>query len=238
MSWRATAVKVPGIDDVEPAERRGRTAQQIIKHEDQQQAEEEGWHGLPERGEHAADAVHRASGLQRCANAEADASEARDDERGERQLQGGGQPVHQVGEHRLAGGQRAPEIALGQLAEIAEKLRGDIAVEAELAADLLDRVGRRGRAGEIGSGIARQDARQHKGEGDHAEERGHRRQQSRCNQPCHHSVLPLAGLTVTNAIAVPAPKCRRASETARSPGLSLRDDVATRMIYVHLSCKI
>ena len=94
-------------------------------------------------------------------------------------------------EHRLAGGQRLAEIAVGEVDDIAHELLRQRLVEAELLADLLDRLRRRRRPGEIGRGVAGQHAGQQEGDDDDADQARDRRQQPFSD--LHHASRPPRG---------------------------------------------
>ena len=61
---------------------------------------------------------------------------------------------------RLSGGERVAEVAACQIADVTDELHVERLVEAELYADLLDRLLGGGRPGEIGRGVAGQRPRQ------------------------------------------------------------------------------
>src|SRR5258708_1000005 len=71
--------------------------------------------------------------------------------------------------------ERVAEIAVQKIADIGHELLGQRLVEPELGADLGDRLRGRGKAGEIGRRIARQQARQHEGDDDHPDNARDRR---------------------------------------------------------------
>ena len=93
-------------------------------------------------------------------NAERNRDHDRDDEAEQRQFGGRRQAVADFGRDRLAGGERIAEIAMGEIVGVAEELLDQRLVEAELLADLLDRLLVRRGTGEIRRGIAGQRARQ------------------------------------------------------------------------------
>ena len=72
----------------------------------------------------------------------------------------------------------AAEIAAGEAREIAPVLDDEGLVEAELAADVLDRLGRRAAAGDLPHRIGRQQVEQREGDQRHAEQ-----DQQRLDQP-------------------------------------------------------
>ena len=86
------------------------------------------------------------------------------------------QTLGEVGEHRLAGNERLPEIAVREAADIDGELFEEVVIEAEAMARFLDRRRRRRRPGEIGGGVAGQDVRQQEDDGDDADQIGRRRQ--------------------------------------------------------------
>src|SRR5262245_18066439 len=65
---------------------------------------------------------------------------------------------------RLPGGERVAEVAARQIADVTHELYVERLVEAELDADLLDRLLGGGGPGEIGRGIAGQRPRQQEGD--------------------------------------------------------------------------
>src|SRR6202011_4891658 len=129
------------IDDVEPAERRRGEAEEVVENEDEEEPEEEGGRRLAGGRDDAAEAVDGAARLHRRADTEGNAETDRQDQRREGELQRSRQPVGEVIDHRLAGGQRIAEVALRQALDIGNELRGDAAIEDEAMTRLLDRGG-------------------------------------------------------------------------------------------------
>ena len=121
--------------------------------------------------------VDQRARLGRGQNAERDRDDDRNDQTEQRQLGRGRQPIADLGRDRLAGGERVAEIAVRQIDDVAEELHDQRLVEAELVADLLDRLLRRGGAGEIGRRIAGQRARQQEGDDHHADQARDRHRQ-------------------------------------------------------------
>ena len=165
------------IEDVEPPERRRRPAELEVEHVDQQQAGEEHRQRHTRGCDDPAGVVDERALLHGGEDAERHRDQHRDDEAHQGQLRRGGQARGDIVEHRLAGGERLAEIAMGEVDDIAHELLGQRLVEAELLADLFDRLRARGRPGEIGRGVAGQHAGEQEGDDDDADEaRDHRQQ--------------------------------------------------------------
>ncbi len=98
---------------------------------------------------------------------------------------------HQCQRRRQAGGNQRPdigllrigaaEIAVQQIAEIGAELDQQRLVEAELMADVGDRLGRSAAAGDHAGRIGRKGVEQHEGDGRYAEQ-----DESRLRQPAQH----------------------------------------------------
>ena len=95
-----------------------------------------------------------------------------------------GRRVCDLGRDRLAGGERGAEIAAREIGDVAAELDDQRLVEAELHADLLDRLLGGGGAGEIGGRVARQRPRQQEGDDHHADQARHGEQEALEHQ--HH----------------------------------------------------
>ena len=164
-------------EHIEPPERRRRPAEQIVEDIDQDQAGEEHRQRHAGGRDDAAGVIDQRIRPRRRQDAERHRDDDGDDEAEQRQFRRRRQPRAQFGQHRLPGGQRIAEIAVGEIDDVAAELLDQRLVEAELDADFLDRLRRRGRSGEIGRRIARQRAGQqerHDHDADQARDR-HRR---------------------------------------------------------------
>src|SRR6516165_8867696 len=190
MGWR--------INDVEPADGRRHPLEKIVEDKDQKQPEEEGWRGLTDGRDQAANVVDRAAWLKRRASAERYAEPERDQESEEGELDRGRQPMAEVVEHALAGGQRLAQIASGQPLDVKDELLGKGAIEAEVMTGRLNGVGCRGGAGEIGSGIPGEQARKDEGHDDDANHRRDGREQPRRDEPHRDQALPAVRRATTS----------------------------------------
>jgi hypothetical protein len=110
------------IDEIQPAERRRRPAEQVVEDVDQHDAGEEGRQGHARRHQHPAEVVDPGPGPHRRQHAQRNGDETGQQQRGQRQLQRRGQPRGEVGQHRLPGGQRQAQIAAQQVAHVDEEL--------------------------------------------------------------------------------------------------------------------
>jgi hypothetical protein len=110
-------------------------------------------------------------------HAERNGDHDRHKEAQQRQLGRGRQAVADFGGDRLACGQRIAEIAMREIVGVAEELLDQRLVEAELLADLLDRLLGRGGSCKIRRRIARQRARQQERDDHHSDQRRNRKHQ-------------------------------------------------------------
>ena len=159
------------IEHVEPAQRRRRPAEAEIEHVDQQQAGEKYRQRHAGRGDDAASVVDPGALFYRRQDAERDGDEHGNHQAEQRQFGRCRQPRGEFGEHRPSGGERIPEIAVSELADIARELLWQRLVQPQRLADLGDRLRRRGGAGEIDRRIAGEHARQQKCDDDDADQR-------------------------------------------------------------------
>ena len=115
--------------------------------------------------------------LHRRQNAERHGDQHGQDQAEQRQFGRGRQAALDLAHHRLAGGERIAEIAMGEVVDIADELLGQRPVEAERLADFGNRLRRRGGTGEIDRRIAGQHAGQQERDDDDADQgRDHRHQ--------------------------------------------------------------
>ncbi len=198
-------------DLVDPAERLRRPAQQVVEDVDQQQRHEEGWERGSDRDDAAAEVVDPGVGPRRRPHAERHGGRDRDDERRQRQLHRGRQPLHQVAQHGLARRQRVAEVAPRQARGVARELLGQAPVEAQALADLRHRLRVGSGPGEVDGGIAGQGPRQQEGDEDDADQARQRAQQSSRDE----SHVPSR-----------APVCRESSGKRRAKPRATRCDAA------------
>ena len=111
------------------SERRGSNAEKVIEHEDEQQTGEERRHRKRGGRNHAADMVDGAALAQGAGNPERHGDEERERDRRHRELERRGKPGVEILEDRLAGHQRAAEIAVRELAQIGGELLPQRTVE-------------------------------------------------------------------------------------------------------------
>ena len=201
-------------EHVEPAERRRRPAEQVVEDIDQDQAGEEHRQRHARGRDHAAGMIDQRAGPGRRQDAERHRDQHRDDQAEQRQLGRGRQPGLDFLADRLAGGQRVAEIAVREIVDVAAELHDQRLVEAELHADLLDRLLGRGGPGEIGRRIAGQRARQQEGDDHDADQARHRHQHS-LEDHAEHRRLSFPVWVVMPGIAL-----RTTVHDAAAPGMT------------------
>ena len=138
------------------------------------------------------------------ADGDADQDDADDGERG--QLDRRHQPLADILQDGLAGQEAGAEIALGDLAEESQVLLPERQIEAELVLGGLDLIRRRPVPQHHLDRRARQDMRQHKGDGEHADQRAHHQYQALDDMARH--VQSLFSLRSGPRAGQLAPRCR------------------------------
>ena len=174
-----------GIENVEPPERRRRPAEQEVKYIDEQQPCEENGERHASGRDDAAGVIDKRALLHCGDNAERHGDRHRHEQAEQGQFGRSGQPGRNIGDDRLAGGERGAEVAVRKVRDIAQELLGPRAVEPELGTDLLDRLRRRRRPREIGCCVARQHARQQERDDDHPDQARDHRQEPFAELPQH-----------------------------------------------------
>lgn len=215
-------------EDVEPAGRVGGNPEDVVEGVDQQQSRDEGRHADAERAEETHAVIDDGVGLQRGEDAERQRQRQGDEQCGEGQFEGGGQPVDQVGHDRLAGVHGATEIAGRDILQIEQQLLRQRFVEPHLLADHLDLgLPGIGTGGEKHRRIARQHPHQQEGEDDHAEERRDGREGPSSGAPgngdCEAHVTIRSASRRGSRPAGGSRRCsRRCSSASRRPGSAAR----------------
>ena len=124
----------------------GAQLQQVVEDVDEQQPGEEDRQRHAGRRHDPAEMVDPGALLHRRQHAQRNGDDDGQDQGEQRELGRGRQAGGDLGHHRLAGGERVAEIAVQQIADIGDELLGQRLVEAELGADLRDRLRARGQA--------------------------------------------------------------------------------------------
>ncbi len=123
--------------------------------------------------------------LDRGENAERHRDQHRDDEPHQGEFRRRRQARGDVGDDRLPGRQRLAEVAMGEIDDVAQELLRQRLVEAELLADVLDRLRARRRPREIGRSVSGQHAGEEERDDDDADQAGDHRQQPLSDLPQH-----------------------------------------------------
>ena len=163
----------------------GAHLQQVVEDVGEQQPGEEHRQRHAGRRHDPAEMVDPGALLHRRQHAQRNGDDDGQDQGEQGELGRGRQAGGDLGHHRLAGAERVAEIAVRQIADIGDELLGQRLVEAELGADLGDRLRACRQAGEIGRRIARQQPRQHEGDDDDPDDARDRRRQPRQQQLQH-----------------------------------------------------
>ena len=181
-----------------------RPAEQVVEHVDQQQARDEGGHANAEGADHADGVVDQGARAECRQHAERYGYGERQCKGRQGKFQRGGQAAAHIGGDRLPGGQRAAQIAGGDVREVAGELDRHRSVQPHLVAKLLDLLLPGARpGGKEHRRVARQDAHEDEGHDDDAEQRRHRGQQARAD-PAGDSGEGLHGGRVRASALTPA----------------------------------